>query len=75
MEDIITERFQYATITPFKDYCRVDEKKRLSNSINNNLDDLDPWETEVVTRKGGFEIKSPQGKLVSLPERKKKKVF
>jgi hypothetical protein len=77
MEDILTERFQFARITPFKDYCRLDEKKRLLNSQNEELDFLDgdnfaKWEG------GKFNImETPKriGSLVSLPEKKKKKVF
>jgi hypothetical protein len=72
MEDIIRERFNYAVITPFKDYCRLDERKQLSNSINYNSEDLDPWED---ISKGYFEVKTPRNTLVSLPEKKKKKVF
>ena len=73
MENIITERFQYARITPFKDYCRLDEKKRLTNSINDNLENLDSWDN--IKEKFNFGNKIPHGRLVSLPERKKKKVF
>lgn len=78
MEDILSERFQYATITPFKDYCRLDERKRLLNSQNEELDYLDEdglpkWESRKVSI---WEV-SPKrlGRLVSLPEKKKKKVF
>jgi len=81
MEDIITERFQYATITPFKDYCRLDEKKELLRSLNDDLDNLDDfsWDTPTTNRLDRVDsvIKSfkPIGKVFSLPERKKKKVF
>lgn len=76
MEDILRERFQYATITPFKDYCRLDEKKVLSKSMNDDLDSLDiDWETPKTKINRLVNILRPVGKIVSLPEKKKKKVF
>lgn len=83
MEEIFSEKFNYATITPFKDYCRLDERSYLTRSINDDLDNLDGegfnsnFGYQPTTK--GKEIKirdnRPVGKLVSLPEKKKKKVF
>jgi hypothetical protein len=76
MEDILTERFQYATITPFKDYCRLDEKKELSKSMNDDLDKLDfDWDVPNKKLESLLNSLKPVGKIVSLPEKKKKKVF
>ncbi len=76
MEDILTERFQYATITPFKDYCRLDEKKELSKSMNDDLDSLDfDWDTPKTKINQLLNTLKPVGKIVSLPEKKKKKIF
>jgi hypothetical protein len=88
MEDILTERFQFATITPFKDYCRLDEKKKLFKSLNDDLDSLETtfndWGVTEKKSKDTFvsafdklriENKNHVGKIVSLPEKKKKKVF
>jgi hypothetical protein len=76
MEDILTERFQYATITPFKDYCRLDEKKELSRSMNDDLDSLDfDWDTPKTKINQLLNTLKPVGKIVSLPEKKKKKIF
>jgi hypothetical protein len=76
MEDILTERFQYATITPFKDYCRLDEKKELSRSMNDDLDKLDfDWDVPNKKLESLLNSLKPVGKIVSLPEKKKKKVF
>jgi hypothetical protein len=76
MEDILRERFQYATIIPFKDYCRLDEKKELINSLNDDLDCLDGWDTPTTTRiENMIKTFKPKGRIVSLPEKKKKKVF
>ena len=73
MEDILTERFQYATITPFKDYCRLDEKKELSRSMNDDLDKLDfDWDTPNKKLENLLNSLRPVGKIVSLPEKKKK---
>ena len=78
MEDILTERFQYSRITPFKDYCRLDEKKRLLNSQNEELDFLEEegftnWNKKKESTLD--DIPKRLGRLVSLPEKKKKKVF
>jgi hypothetical protein len=80
MEEILTERFNYASIIPFKDYCRLDEKKVLSKSITEELERLDEgdwWNTGITSKNSRLEIKDvrPIGRLVSLPERRKKKTF
>lgn len=80
MEDILRERFQYATITPFKDYCRLDEKKELINSLNDDLDNLiSDWEIgspeKIRSLSDSLKSVKPLGIIVSLPEKKKKKVF
>lgn len=76
MEDILRERFQYATITPFKDYCRLDEKKELLNSMNDDLESLDFWDNPTSKKLDHMvNTLKPIGKVFSLPEKKKKKVF
>jgi hypothetical protein len=80
MEEILSEKFQYATITPFKDYCRLDEKKKLSRSLNDDLDNLiSDWDIgsikKTITLTDSLKGVEPLGKIVSLPEKKKKKVF
>ena len=76
MEDILTEKFQYATITPFKDYCRLDEKRELSKSLNDDLDSLTiDWDSPKNRLENIINVFKPKGKIVSLPEKKKKKVF
>jgi len=37
MEDVITQKFNYATITLFKDYCKIGDKKETIN-FNGDLD-------------------------------------
>lgn len=76
MEEILEERFQFATITPFRDYCRLDEKKVLSRTITEDLDYLDWTETrrENIGTNFGTNPRNSR-KIVSLPEKKKKKVF
>lgn len=83
MEELLSEKFQYATITPFKDYCRIDDKDRLSRSITENLDFLDYDDVRPTlrsvenyfNRESKVRDQRPIGKIVSLPEKKKKKVF
>ena len=76
MEDILREKFQYATITPFKDYCRLDEKRELSKSLNDDLDSLEiDWDAPNKKLERLVNTLKPIGKIVSLPEKKKKKVF
>ena len=41
MEDIITQKFNYATITLFKDYSKLIDKKKSLNSVSTNLDLFD----------------------------------
>lgn len=73
MEDIITQKFSYASITPFKDYCRLDEKKLLSNVMRDNLDELDDLDSFLKPFRDIF--KPNVGKVISLPEKNKRKVF
>lgn len=73
MEDIITQKFSYASITPFKDYCRLDEKKLLTNVMRDNLDDVDDVDSFFKPFRELF--KPNVGKVVSLPEKNKRRVF
>lgn len=42
MEDILTQRINYAEITPYRNYCRLEEKKSDNMGVfNNSLDSLD----------------------------------
>ena len=41
MEEIITQKFTYATITVYKDYCKIIDKKRSLSSMGVDLDSLD----------------------------------
>jgi len=76
MVDILTQKFSYALITPFKDYCLISDEKRLRRQFNDSLDLLDEEDTDV------FSIKSitrdlninKKGKIFTLPKKKKKKV-
>lgn len=78
MEDIITERFNYATITPLKDYCRLDEKKKLSASMTDGLDGLeDDFSRKTIKSTLGWDFfESPKitGRIVTLPKKNKKRV-
>jgi hypothetical protein len=41
MEEIITQKFTFATITVFKDYSKITDKSKSLNSLNVNLDSFD----------------------------------
>lgn len=41
MEEIVTQKFTYATITVYKDYCKIIDKKRSLSSMGVDLDSLD----------------------------------
>lgn len=80
MEDILTERFNFATIVAYKDYCKLSDKKRLSEASTSNLnafdDDLDlsSWPfTKRERRTPENQFNWYQGRLITLPEKKKKK--
>jgi hypothetical protein len=77
MEDILTQRFNYATITVFKDYCKISDKKKSLNSKSVDLDVFDDEEEKVrVTRPiDEFNIffedftKPKVGRIVEFPEK------
>jgi hypothetical protein len=81
MEDIITQKFSFATITPLKDYCRLDERRALTYIMRDGLDELDEVDIFQNTIKSGLTrvtelLNKPSvGKIVSLPEKNKRKVF
>lgn len=74
MEDILTERFSYASITPYKDYCKLSEKRKLSRTMIDNLDkyDVDDLFSDNVKRDKNA-LKYYEGKIMELPEKKSKK--
>lgn len=83
MEDIITQRFSYANITPYKDYCNLDERKELSKSFSENLDLLHEENEDLFVFKRGLlemsnstkdQNKKHIGRVISLPEKRKRKV-
>jgi len=77
MEDIITQKFSYATITVFKDYSKIDDKKKSLNSMSVNLDDFDGDDEETIFEKRKQQIKflvedlrKPSvGRIVEFPEK------
>lgn len=76
MVDIITQRITVASILPYRDYCRLDERKRNIRRINDelsNLSDSDDNEITFFTDKEKLSNKIG-GRIYSLPKRKKRKV-
>jgi hypothetical protein len=49
MEDIITQKFSFASIVPLKNYCRLDERKNLTRIMNDGLDDLHSEDFDVFS--------------------------
>jgi hypothetical protein len=69
MEDILTQRFNYASITLYRNYCKLDEKKQNRTTFNDDLDFLDEEDDFFVVKNtsGGF-IRNPSiGKIVTIP--------
>ena len=79
MEDIITQKFSFASIIPLKNYCRLDERKNLSHIMTDGLDELHSEGFDVfslVPSSDPNRTKKPKrGKIVSLPEKNKRKIF
>lgn len=76
MEEIITQKFTYATITLFKDYCKFSDKKKSINSIGVNLDIFDGDEEEIGLRRINSlsnlvdNLKKPKvGRVVEFPQK------
>ncbi len=74
MEEIITQKFTYATITVYKDYCKIIDKKKSLSSINADLDSFDFGdEFEKTKRLIKFTIddlrRPTVGRIIEFPER------
>jgi len=77
MEDILTQRFNYATITVFKDYSKLTDKKKSLNSMAVDLDvfDGDEDESKEITPINKFNVffedynKPKIGRIVEFPEK------
>lgn len=78
MEDIITQRFSFATIKTFKNYSKLVDKKKSQRFIEDNLPLLIDDEDEEDDLFPEFKVFSvnptikPIGKLYSLPNKKTK---
>lgn len=53
MEDILTQRFTYATITLYKDYSKISDKKKSLNSKSMDLDSFDD-DDDIVKKLNTF---------------------
>lgn len=67
MEDILTQRFHYATIIPYKDYSRLCDK---NHSITTFIDSLHVLDGLFLAENTSSNIK---GTIFSLPEKRGKK--
>lgn len=71
MENILTQRFNYATIVPYRNYCRLDEKNTNQTTFNDDFDFLDEDSFEL---KKGLKMANQYapsvGRIMTLPEKK-----
>jgi hypothetical protein len=66
MEEIFTERFNSATITHYKDYCRISDKQKYKDAMNGEIDFLS-WDKPSVPSS------KLKGSMVSFPEKRGKR--
>lgn len=74
MEEIITQKFTYATITVYKDYCKIIDKKKSLSSINADLDSFDFGDefekTKRLIKLTIDDLRRPTvGRIIEFPER------
>ena len=76
MKDIITQKFNYAVITPYKDYCKLSDRKRLEKTFTDNLDLFEEEDNDMFLMKSHMKdmSKKQTGKIFTLPIKKKKKL-
>jgi hypothetical protein len=76
MEDILVQKITYATITPFKDYCLIPEKKKYVNLLSDKLDYLDDDDSDIFKIRQLFHVEPREkiGRIFSFPIKKKKKL-
>lgn len=66
MEEILTERFNFATITHYKDYCRISDKRKYQDAMNGEIDFLEWDRPSLPTNK-------LRGSMVAFPEKRGKR--
>jgi hypothetical protein len=73
MGDIIRQRFRYAEITTYKDYCTLSEKKPYNGTtFNNDLDELEDLD-EISFMSWATPNKPKIGRIVTLPKKRDKR--
>lgn len=80
MQEILTQRFHFARIIPYKDYCKIEEKLKLKRAINDNIESYDIDEDLESSKKSieflSLESNKKIGRITRLPDNKKKgKIF
>lgn len=76
MEDILTQKFRYATITHYRDYSKLSDKTKSLNSKSIDLDVFDceeDLENSTNRLKIFFESNSRVGRIISFPEKRGKR--
>ncbi len=76
MEDIITQKFNYAIITPYKDYCKLSDRKKSQKTFTDDLDLFEEEDNDVFLMKSHMRDMSNKqtGKIFTLPTKNKKRV-
>lgn len=74
MQEILTQKFNFARIIAYKDYCKLEEKQKLKKSMNENLDDYD-YDVDTIQNSLSIlqtESTKKEGRITRLPENKKR---
>lgn len=75
MVDVLTQKFTFAMITPFKDYCQLSDGDKLKRQFNDSLDLFEEEDEDLFTVKNGIKNidGKSNGKILTLPHKKKKR--
>jgi len=73
MEDIITQKFSFATITVYKDYSKISDKKKSLNSMSVDLDSFDGDSEFSSIKKLNVFFENPKrpkiGRIIDFPQK------
>ena len=67
METLITQKFTFATITPYKDYSKLSDKKSSLNTFE--LNEVDVYDPNIEDYIRGVFTKDITGRTYSLPDK------
>lgn len=75
MVDVLTQKFTFAMITPFKDYCQLSDGHKLKRRLNDSIDLFEEDDEDLFTIKTGIKKIDGKfnGKILTLPNKKKRR--